>query len=267
MTQQDEIKIILRTFAGRRNLVDIVEDVTYELRIYETEEILTALVEALNDPEDQTRLLSIWLLREKWTDAETALPSVINSIKDSYRTVRLAAANLVAKYTEKAKPAIPILMEWIGSKDRLTHVSALGNILLIDPSMKENLLPVLIDELESEDGKAQIEAIWQLDRLGELASDVVPKLKNLLNAHSTVSMSASDAILSITGDPTDSIKVGLDLLDHDEWLQRLCGAEHLRLLGSKARSTVPHLQLVLENDENEAVRNEAERALGEIEGD
>ena len=79
-----------------------------------------------------------------------------------------------------------------------------------------------------------------------------------------MSLSACDAIFEITGDATDGVKVGVKLLEDDDWLQRYVGAEHMGLLGAKARSAIPRLREV-KDDENKMVRNAAKAALSQIE--
>ena len=80
-----------------------------------------------------------------------------------------------------------------------------------------------------------------------------------------VNLSASEAIFRITGDPTDAIKVGLDLLDDDEWMERYVAAEHLGRLGAKAHSAVSRLRWAAIEDEKEAVQDAAQSALHKIE--
>ena len=264
MTNHDEIRAVLRTFAARNNLLNQAEDALSELQGYDGE-LVPTLINALSDPDDEVRLLVMRLLWELGTKAEPAIPAMINALEDNNRIIRLSAAGLVARFGEKAKAAIPILETWIGSNDQFSHVTALGTILMINHSKAGDLMPVLIDALESDDGKLRVEAIWQLELLGELALDAVPALRRLLDDHSTASMSASDAIFEITGDPTDAIKVGIDLLDDDDWLQRYLGGEHLQSLGPKAHSAIPRLQRAAQDDENDAVRNAAQSALSEIE--
>ncbi len=265
---KDEIKDVIHTFAYQVIDLSNEEEFPYQhqLNLVGEKLLVPVLIECLNDPEDEVRRLSMSLLCELKETAEPALPIMIDALKDSCKIVRLNAASAVARFGEKAKTAVPILETWNERKDEFDYITAIESILYIDPTRVNNLLPLLIEVLGMEDCFSRSHAIWVVGDLGENAQEAVSALKYLLHAHSTDSMAASDAIFSITNDPSDSIKVGLDLLDHDEWLQRYCGAEHLRLLGSKAHSAVPHLRLVLENDENEAVRNEAERALKEIEG-
>jgi HEAT repeat protein len=265
MKEQDRIREILRTFAARRNVLFQTEDAFAALHKY-GDELIEALIDALHDPDNDVRMLVLSLFWELGDKAEPALPALIKVLEDSDRVARILAADLVGRFGEKAKAAVPILETWIGSKDQSSHVKALGNIMMIDPSRVDDLLPLLIDTLQSDDGRIQCEAVWMAGSLGELAQAAIPVLKRLLHHHSTVSMSASDAIHEITGDPTDAIMVGLKLLDHQEWLQRYVGAEHLQSLGPKASSAIPRLRCVATDDEDDGVRNAAQMALHNIEG-
>ena len=265
MTNQDKIRVLLRTFAARPDVLDQTENVLRELQEY-GDELVPALTVALNDDNDnEVRLVVMRLLWEMGTDAELALPAMINSLKDRNRTIRIAAAGLAARSGEKAKAAVPILESWIGSDDKFSRVVAIGHILKIDPTSADELLPLLIDALELE-GMAQLEAICQLECLGEMATDSVPALKRLLdNADSCVRLAASDAIHAITNDPVDSIKLGLRLLEADDWMDRYVACEHLGFLGAKAQSAVRRLRWAAIDDESEAVRNVAGEAFDKIE--
>jgi HEAT repeat protein len=228
------------------------------------DDLIPTLVDALSDPDEAVREVAMRLLWEMDTDDESVLPAMLKALKDDNRTIRIAAVGFVTRFGERAKAAVAILEQWIENGDELNSILAVGSILVIDPSKADDLLPVLIDALESNDDGIKMEAIWQLERLGEMANDSVPALRRLLDDHSTVSMPASDAIHRITGDPKDVINLGLNLLDHKEWLQRCVGVEHLRMLGAKAHLAAPRLQWAVWDDENDIVRNTAKAALEEI---
>jgi len=246
-------------------MLNLAEDALNKLEEF-GDELLPVLIDALDDPDEAHRHLVLEIFGELGNKAESALPVMINSLEDDNRVNRLSAAGVVARFGKKAKAANPILESWIGSEDRFSHLRALGSILKIDPTRAVELLPVLIDALENEDGLIKFESIGMLGSLGELAEDAIPALKLLLNCDSTLSMAASDAIYKITGDPSDVITVGLQLLDEKEWLQRYVGAEHLQALGTKARVAITRLRKAL-HDENESVRSVVRRALYEIGGD
>lgn len=77
--------------------------------------------------------------------------------------------------------AVPILKKWIGCDDEFCHVLATGHILLIDPTRSEELLPVLLKSLKSDDFGIRCQTAWLLGQLGELSKEAMPELKRLLN--------------------------------------------------------------------------------------
>ena len=71
---------------------------------------------------------------------------------------------------------------------------AAGSIIKIDSTKADDLLPLLIEALESDDDGIKTEAIGQLERLGELAEPAVPSMKNLLDDDLNVSLQTANAI-------------------------------------------------------------------------
>lgn len=271
MTNQEEIRAIIQGHATRGDIHNWDEGeefakVEITLRALQKygNDLLPTLIDSLSDPDVAVRQVAMRLLWEMDTDDEAVLPAMLRAVEDSNKRIRHDAAGFVTRFGQKAKAAIQILEGWIDSGDEMSRILAAGSILKIDPSPSGDLLPVLIDALGS-GWIEQFEAIGQLEGLGELAQDAVPALKQLLDEHSTVSLQAVDAIHAITGDPTDSITVGVALLDHSEWLQRYVGCEHLGLLKDNARPAIPRLKLIVLDDESDLVRNRAKVALEEIE--
>jgi HEAT repeat protein len=187
--------------------------------------------------------------------------ALIEQLQSDDRTKRLSAADQLADFKGDAKAAIPILRSWIGSKDRYSHVTALGAIIWIEKSEADALIPLLIDALQF-DGLEQWQAVVQPESLEELALPAVPALERLMDeGDTTVSWIASDAIYEITGDPSSVIEVGNRLLNDPDELIRVVGVEHLMQLG---KSVIPTLEKVADDDESDLVRNRARRALEEI---
>jgi len=272
MTNQEEIRAIIEGHATKGDIYNRDEEEEFDkaeiaLRALQKygDDLIPTLVDALSNQDVAVRQVAMRLLWEMDTDDESLLPAMLKALEDSNKSVRHGAAGFVTRFGEKAKAAIPILQSWIENGDELIRILAAGSVLKIDPSKSGDLLPVLIDALDS-DGIEQFEAIGQLERLGEMSQAAVPSLKRLLHEDSTVSLSAGDAIHAITGDPSGSITVGVALLDHSKWLERYVGCEHLGLLGAMARPAIPRLKLTVQNDDNEAVRNRARVALEEIGG-
>ena len=133
---------------------------------------------------------------------------LIEQLRSSDRTKRLSAAGQLADFEGEANAAIPILRSWIGSKDRYSHVTALGAIIWIEKSEADVLIPLLIDALQF-DGLEQSQAVCQLQSLGELALPAIPALERLMDeGDSTICWQASDAIYEITGESSSVIEVG-----------------------------------------------------------
>ena len=138
-------------------------------------------------------------------DIEPALTAMIEALKDDHRVVRICALETVAAFGEKAKDAVPILSKWLDSDDEFSHVSAAGHILMIDPSKSEELIPILVESLASDDFVIQCQAAWLLGQLGEYAEEAVPALKRMLNnGDSFIRWEVTEALQKITGDATDA---------------------------------------------------------------
>ena len=86
----------------------------------------------------------------------------VSSADDPRRIVRIAAIGPVAAIGAKVADADSILEKWIGSDDEFSHVTAAGHILMIDPTKPEELLPVLIEALQSDDFGIRCQTAWLL---------------------------------------------------------------------------------------------------------
>ena len=192
----DTIIELLRTFALRhypQRVCDFIDALT----VFPGDH-LAALVEALTtDPDDEVRLLAIEVLGEMGTKAEPALPALIWTLNDEDRIVRVAAVAPVADFGRKSTNAIPILETWLESGDEFSKVTAAAAIVRIDPSRAGDVLPVLVDALQSDDYGIRCHTAWHLGQLGPVATAAIPALGRLLDDESIRNL-AVDAIESIT---------------------------------------------------------------------
>ena len=195
-TMNDSIIDLLRTFA-LRHYPQRVCDFLDALTVFPGDHI-AALTQALADQDDEVRLLAIEILGEMGTKAEPALPAMIWTLNDEDRIVRVAAVAPVADFGRKSTNAIPILETWLESGDEFSQVTAAAAIIRINPARADDVLPVLVDALGSEDYGIRCNAAWHLGELGAIAREAVPALKRLLDDESIRSL-AVDAIMSITG--------------------------------------------------------------------
>ena len=204
MDDNNDIIELLRTFSQTGNLVRVF-DAEQALQPF-GDRVIPALIEALKDPDADIRILALRVLGELGNKAEPALLAMIKALKDPHRIVRICALEPVASFGAKAMNAVPILLKWIGIDDKFSHVSAVGHILMIDSSKADELLPILIKSLESNDFMIQCQSAWLLGQLGELARDAVPALKRMLaDKDSFVRRVASEALQEITRNLSDAV--------------------------------------------------------------
>lgn len=152
----------LRTLA-QRNDPDRVIDADQALTSL-GEDAIHVLVEALEDPDADLRILALQLLEHFDGDTEPALPLMIKALKDPDRIIRIAALAPVARLGSKAIDAVPILEKWIGDDDEFSNVTAIGHVLMIDPTRSKELVPVLLKAIESDDFGIRCQAAWLLRR-------------------------------------------------------------------------------------------------------
>lgn len=193
---------LLRSFSCGGNHVRLA-DAQDALRPF-GDEVVPAMIRALEEPDADLRIFALKILEECEEDTEPALPAMIKALGDSDRIVRIAAIGPVAAFKEKAIDAVPILEKWIGADDEFSHVTGIGHILMIDPTRADQLLPVLITSLGSDDYGIRCQAAWLLGQLGELARDAVPALERMLADDATMRLVVSEALMEITGEASDA---------------------------------------------------------------
>ena len=196
---QESILELIRSFSircGPYRVVDLVDALT----VFRGNHI-TALTQALTDPDDEVRLLAVEILGEMGDDAEEALPVMIDTLRDPDRICRIACVDPVASFGHKAIAAIPILETWLDCGDEFSEVTAAGAILRITPIQVDDVLPVLVDALDSDDYGIRCNSVWHLGQLGSVAKDSVPALRRMLDEEpSSLRRLAHEAIASITGE-------------------------------------------------------------------
>ena len=124
MDDNKNIIELLRTFAYLGD-PDRVFNTEQALRLF-GDKTVSALADALGNSDADIRILAVRVLGELGNKAEPALPAMISALTDPHRIVRFAALEPVAAFGAKAMDAVPILLKWIGSDDKFSHVSATG---------------------------------------------------------------------------------------------------------------------------------------------
>ena len=199
MTNTDPIIDILRNFTIRHDPWR-VEDAVDALTVIPYGHV-TGLTKVLSDPDDELRLLAVEILYSIGQKAESALPALIRSLNDEDRIVRIAAVEPVANFGNKAAAAVPILEGWLDrDDDEFSRVTSAAATIQIDPGRADDVLPILIDALESDDFGIRCHAAWSTGQLGAVAREAVPALRRIQGAEATLDRLVADAITNITSD-------------------------------------------------------------------
>lgn len=219
----------------------------------------------LSDPDDEIREWAAKVLEESGQDAEPVVVEIIRALDDENQVVTYHAAYCLANIGHKAINAVPKLLQWIGSPDQLTHLTAVYAIIHIDVERFDQMLPLIEDALQDEDRMFHGTAAFIAGSLGPHGEPLLPRLQDLtVQGHSLTQLTSADAIWAISGDPSMTISVAVDMLGAEESLDRYTAAVHLRSMGSTARSAVGALEYWMAEETDDAARDEMQRALEAI---
>jgi HEAT repeat protein len=164
------------------------------------EALIPGLVAALNDPDDDVRLLAVELLHEAGPRAEAAVPALVNKVADPDRLVRVAAALALPRFGALAVAAVPLLEPWLEDANEYLRVIAATTILALDPAQDVSLLPKVKEGLFTEHPVVRSVAQEFFD-----------------NTPATITESAKAKMAGLR--PTDPVKLMLLLNDVHLWPQ------------------------------------------------
>jgi hypothetical protein len=199
-------------------------------------------------------------------DAKSAVPTLIELLKDADSTVRQAAAVALETLYEKAKPAIPALKEAVNDKASKVRAAAVSALWIIQGLDAKSAVPVLLQLLKDKDSSVRCTAAVVLRRIGPKAKSAIPALTELLkDKDSEVRWNAIIAFTMVSSDAKSAAPVLAQLLKDESEQVRDAAGIALDGMGSDAKSAVPVLKELLK-DKDEKVRQAASHALKKIEG-
>ncbi len=223
------------------------------------------LIAVLGDSNPNIRLLAVEILSDL-DPIEASLPALINALEDPDQLVRIAAVDPLARFGRKAHAAIPVLNKWLEDEREYIRLTAAAAICRIEPEQIPKLLAVLMTGLESNLSLDQRHAAAAIGNLGAAGAPALSVLGRMLGDDSAdVRCDAANAIWGITGDPTISIRVGVDLLGAEDWLERYVGVKHLGMMGPVAKPALSDLRRFLSGDDL-GIQTVVATAIERIEG-
>jgi HEAT repeat protein len=129
-----EIKDTLRLYATHQQHPTQVNEAHAALKGF-GDLVIDGLIWALQQADVNLKLLALQLLQEHHADAERALPAVRALISDDEdRLVRVTAINTLYVMGDTSDDLIPLLMPRLESEDDFERISAAGNLWRISRS-------------------------------------------------------------------------------------------------------------------------------------
>jgi len=229
------------------------------------------------------RIAAIQALAGFDADAATAVPDLIDALRDDDRLTRWYAAGALEPIGPAARAAVPALIEVLRSKDKVPAdsdcvgfcptpgdaddrgvrlaVAAARALKGIGPDARP-AVPALIEVLNDPDESLRSEGAVALGSIGPNAGAAVPALVRAIK-DCPVETLADQAALALGQIGSEAVRALIEALhDHDGDVRRHA-ATALGGVGTKAAAAIPDLLPTL-SDSDEEIRTAAAEALGQI---
>jgi HEAT repeat protein len=141
---------LLRLIALNRQEKWLPADQALEQLAGHGEALIPGLVVALDDQDEDIRLLAVELLGAAEPRAEAAVPGLVKKVDDPDRLVRVAAASVLAQFGTLADAAVAVLKPWLDDENEYVRLVAATTILALDPTMSGSLLARVKEALSSD---------------------------------------------------------------------------------------------------------------------
>jgi HEAT repeat protein len=190
---------------------------------------------------------------------------LIANLKDPDYRVRLASLDALETLGERAVPAIPSLVNSLRDTNKFVRWGSARTLGKLNPRQADEVVPGLVRLLDDrEDPSVRIAAAKALEQYGEHAKEAVPALARVINRGDKEYIIA--ILRTIQGIGTDAAPA----LPNVAWILsershppsvRIEAAQTLGRFGPLAKEQLPVLREVMINDSDEDVRNAASTAV------
>ena len=163
-------------------------------------EMVPVLIEALNNQDEWVRYAATYALSSLWyigSQAEAAIPALIEVLTDKNENVRAFAVNALGKMGSQAQAAVPALIVALEDENSIVRFNAAYALAWISPTTTE-AVPILIEALNKRNFRTRREVVVALGQFNSEAKAIVPVLiKALTDENKDVRVSAANALGSI----------------------------------------------------------------------
>jgi HEAT repeat protein len=266
-TKTEWLKILREDESARRREGAVVALGLMKLTFPGEKGIVEAFRDAiLTDKADRVRLKALTVMRDfDKTDLRPLVPAMADVLKgDKVPGMRAAAAGVLAKCSENAKPALLTLIEAFKDTDATVRTAAADAIGRIGEEAK-SAVPSLVLLLKDADANVRHAAVFALGRVGPEAATAVADLAKLIGSDPDANV-RKEAVRACSFLGLDA-KGALSTLgkalreDKSEEVRQQC-AIALGKMGSEVRVVLPMMLDALKGDPDKTVRVYIVNALG-----
>jgi HEAT repeat protein len=215
------------------------------------------LIELLKDEDQENRSLATITLAKIGSEAESAIPALVIALQDNDEYVRRFAAAALGKIGVEALPALFEAVQSQNATTRELAASALGDV-------GNQATPGLIKILNGGKIEVRRSTISALSQIGADAKSVLPEIIDALGDKDVAVRNTAAITLGRIGpDAQSAVPALIKALKDSEPMVRSASAATLRQIGSNAQSAIPALIEALKDSEP-MVRSDAVAAIGTI---
>ncbi len=220
---------------------------------------LPDLVETLGSSDAAVRGAAVLALANASPEDEAAIKALVERLKDDDPEVRAKAAYALGKIGSKDQDALDALIHASLDPEAIVRREVRDALRAIKPPT-EVTLPIWAKTLEDAEPQVVIPAMMTLAELGK---EAVPALREALRNPSTAYWAALVAS-EIGPDAAELTPDLVEVIKHDDPECRMQAIVALGQIGEGAKSAVPAIVELLEQETFESVKYAAAFALGEI---
>lgn len=215
-------------------------------------------IKRLRSKDESVRLTAARRLGDLGPQAVEAVPALVNTMEDADNEVALAACEALKRI---GSVSIPQLLKFMGNTQEKEKFRWYAAEALAD--LGPDSLPHLMQAMDDQDLAVRMMAVDSLPRVGIVAEQAIPKLKELLRDDSNLSHSAVVSLAQIAAlqakagsQSPPALNVLLEALKTGQPVLRGRIVAALEFMGDKIALALPALKEATQ-DQDEEVRNNA----------
>ncbi len=228
-------------------------------------EYIPILIEKLDQPDFATRMSCLFALESMGKEAQPAFDKLLKllDVPDPEFNIQVRVCYIFRNLGEGARPAIPRLMRLAEEGVLSSRSMAYLTLGALGPSPDHDIVGLLTKRLDAFHLLDRERALIGLGYLGQDARPALEKIEGLMgNPEKSAQAQAAFAYWKITGDGERPLKVLAECLESYDF--RMNAVDRAGDMGAAASSLVPKMLTLLDEPDDEALRESVILAFGKM---